>query len=204
MKDVLGLLLGHDDETFQLREERRIELARDIFAASYLTQEFSDSDNRRSSYLFRPELFMTKPTVLRRLVNVLADRVPADIDRLAATEPGSLPIAAALSLEIGLPFVALRESGQGQSDTGAFDVRGELHAGERIVVLEDVSATGTRAVNAARAITDAGAVLDRVVTVIDRQEGAAQKMHDAGITFAPLFTVSELLSDPAGPNRGGK
>ena len=64
---------------------------------------------------------MTKPTVLRRLVNVLAVEVPAGVDRLVGTEPGSLPIAAALSLETGLPLVAQREDDfdMARTDSGA-------------------------------------------------------------------------------------
>lgn len=195
MRDVLSSLLGHDIEVFQQREERRLELGRDIFAASYLTEEFTAEDGRSSRYLFRPELFMTKPTVLRRLVNVLADSVPSGVHRLAATEPGSLPIAAALSLEIGLPFVALREEKSGEG----FTIRGEVHAGERIVVLEDVSATGRRALAAGRAVQETGAELDRVICVIDREEGARARLAEVSVVFSPLFKVSELLNDPMGP-----
>lgn len=195
MRDVLSSLLGHDTEVFQQQEERRVELGRDIFAASYLTQGFAAGDGRSSSYLFRPELFMTKPTVLRRLVNVIADSVPPEVHRLAATEPGSLPIAAALSLEIGLPFIALRKDNREEN----FSVRGEVHAGERIVVLEDVCATGSRALNAALAVQATGAELDRVICVIDREEGARERLAKASIVFSPLFSVSTLLTDPMGP-----
>lgn len=196
MKDVLSSLLGDSSELFQQRNQRRQELARDIFAASYLAEKYTAADGRRSDYLFRPELFMTKPTVLRRLVNVLAAEVPSGVDRLVGTEPGSLPIAAALSLETGLPFVALRENDD--AATG-FSVRGELHAGERLVVIEDVTATGSRAVAAAQAVQAVGAELDSVICIVDREEGAVEKLKSAGLEFNPLYAVSELLADPAGP-----
>lgn len=197
MKDVLSSLLGDSSELFQQRNERRQELARDIFAASYLAEKYTVADGRSSDYLFRPELFMTKPTVLRRLVNVLAAEVPVGVDRLVGTEPGSLPIAAALSLETGLPFVALREHDDA-ADTN-FEVRGEVHAGERLVVIEDVTATGSRAVAAAKAVQAVGADVDSVISIVDRNEGAAEKMRSAGLEFRPLYDVTELLADPAGP-----
>ena len=53
--------------------------------------------------------------------------------------------------------------------------------GKRIVVLEDVTTTGGSAMKAIEALKAEGAIIDRVITVVDRLEGAADAFKAAGI-----------------------
>lgn len=92
---------------------RREELARDIVSAGYLRGDFLLSSGARSSFYFDKYLFETKPTILRRTASLLAERVPAGADRLAGPELGAVPLAAAVSLATGLPFVIIRKASKG-------------------------------------------------------------------------------------------
>src|SRR5690606_10649258 len=119
----------------QTPAERRDELARDVVAAAYLRGAFVLSSGQPSSYYIDKYLFATKPTVLRRLASLLAERVP-DVDRLAGPELGSVPITAALSLETGVPFVIVRKERKAYGTSAG--IEGELHQGERVLLVEDV------------------------------------------------------------------
>ena len=78
--DFIGALARGDLSVFQDDEVRRAELLADLVAAAWGTHgEFIDADQ-----------FLTKPTVLRRLASILAERVPADVDRLLGRDPHSL------------------------------------------------------------------------------------------------------------------
>ncbi len=202
MPDLLTALLERDDDAFQERRVRVDELARDLVAASFVTGEFTLDDGSRSDYVFHPDLFMSKPTVLRRLVSVLASSVPHEADRIAGTEPGSLPIVAGLSLETGLPYVSLRERRDGERLS--FAPRGEAHEGEAVVLIEDVATTGARALTAARALTGIGARVVAVVSVIDRNQGAAELLAREGLVYDPLFSVDDLLAQRDGLPRSAR
>ena len=43
-----------------------------------------------------------------------------------------------------------------------------------------------------QALTQAGAVLLKIIGIIDRQEGGSQNIADAGYNYEPLFTRAEL------------
>lgn len=169
---------------------RRAELARDIVSAAYLRGDFVLSSGARSRFYFDKYLFETKPTILRRIASLLAERVPADVDRIAGPELGAVALTAALSLEAGLPFVIVRKVSKDYATSKL--VEGELHAGERILIVEDVLSTAAQAIRAARQVARAGGEIAGILGVIDREQGASAAIAAAGYHFDALFRLSEL------------
>jgi len=55
-----------------------------------------------------------------------------------------------------------------------------------------VTTTGGSAIKAAEAVKDAGAHVLRVITVVDRQEGATDAFAAAGLVFRPLLTIEDF------------
>jgi orotate phosphoribosyltransferase len=172
------------------RVERLAELGRDIVGAAYLRGDFVLSSGARSSYYFDKYLFETKPGILRRIATFLAELVPAQTDRIAGPELGAVALATALSLEVGLPFVIARKSAKEYSTSRL--VEGELYAGERVIVVEDIISTGTQAIRAARDVSQTGAHVLGILGVIDREQGGAENIAAAGYPFTALFRRSDL------------
>ena len=71
-------------------------------------------------------------------------------------------------------------------------VEGVLNSGETVMIVEDIMTTGGQVLEAAKSLKDAGAKIDRIVGVIDRQEGARQAIESAGYVFEALFTTADL------------
>ena len=65
--------------------------------------------------------------------------------------------------------------------------------GTTITVLEDVTTTGASAIKAVEVLRNAGYHVNRVVTIVDRQEGASDAMMEAGLEFRSLVTLEELV-----------
>jgi len=65
--------------------------------------------------------------------------------------------------------------------------------GTTITVLEDVTTTGASAIKAVEVLRNAGYHVNRVVTIVDRQEGAIDAMIEAGLEFRSLVTLEELV-----------
>ena len=79
--------------------------------------------------------------------------------------------------------------------TGAW-IEGPLPLeGAKVTVLEDVITTGGSAIKAAKKLRDAGYVVDRVVSIVDRQEdGEADKlMKNADLELVSLYKLEELI-----------
>lgn len=173
---------------FQSIEERRAELLADLVSAAWGAHgEFIDADQ-----------FLSKPTVLRRLAAILAGRVPPDTDRLLGREPHSLVLGAALTLETGLPLVIARVT---DSTLRCF---GELHPGERVLVVEGVTGTGGSAEGAVVEARRRGAVISRVLAAVDRDQGATARLAEVGVTLETLFADSELRANATRSTEGGR
>ena len=61
-----------------------------------------------------------------------------------------------------------------------------------ITVLEDVVTTGGSAIKAVNVLRDLGYEVNRVVAIVDRQEGGRDAMIDAGLELHSLFTIEDF------------
>jgi orotate phosphoribosyltransferase len=73
-------------------------------------------------------------------------------------------------------------------------VDGNDIAGKSVIILEDVTTTGGSAMDAVKAVTEAGATVALVISILDRGEGAADLYAQAGIPFKSLFRADEFLA----------
>jgi orotate phosphoribosyltransferase len=172
------------------RQQRLDLLGRELVKAAYLEGDFTLSSGAKSRYYFDKYLFETKPDILRRVAQLLAEMVPPGTDRLAGPELGAVALAAAVSLESGLPFVIVKKEVKEYATTRL--VEGELIPGDRVVVVEDVLTTGAQAIRAARQVICAGGRVQTILVVVDRQEGGPENAAAAGFQLRSLFTREEL------------
>ena len=76
--------------------------------------------------------------------------------------------------------------------TGAWIEGPVLPEGSKVTVLEDVVTTGGSAIKVAQKLRDAGHVVERVVAIVDRQEGGLEAMKDEGLELKSLFTLEDF------------
>ena len=172
-----------------MADKALIDALRDADAVKY--GEFELSHGGTSEYYVDKYVFETDPRCLR-LIGAAFGRRVGDA-KLAGVALGAVPLVAATSVETGTPYVIVRKE-QKEYGTGN-RIEGRLEDGERVVVLEDVATTGKSALDAVEALREAGAVVDRVLVVVDREEGAAELLADHGVTLDALLTATELLAD---------
>ena len=68
----------------------------------------------------------------------------------------------------------------------------ELPKGTKVTVLEDVVTTGGSAIKAAEKLRDAGYKVNRVVAIVDRLDGGAEAMKEAGLELRSLFSLEDF------------
>ena len=166
------------------------QLAKRIAELALLRGEFTLRSGRKSSYYLDKYRFETDPEVLRALGRMLAEHVTADVDRLAGPELGAVALAAAAAMESGKPFVLVRNR---KKDYGTSkQIEGVLNPGDRVLIIEDVLTTGGQVLESVASLREAGAVVERIVAIIDRMEGARANIEGAGLKFEALFTTKDL------------
>ncbi|MBK8269297.1 MAG: orotate phosphoribosyltransferase [Planctomycetes bacterium] len=166
------------------------ELAERIRAASYKEGDFLLRSGRRSTFYVDKYLFETQPDILAEVGKLLATHVDKTTTRIAGAELGGVPLAAATSMASGKPFVIVRNAKKDYGTTKMFE--GAIEKGDRVLLVEDIATTGGQVLEAAKVLSDAGAVVQRIVAVVDRAEGAADNIRKAGHEFAALFTGKDL------------
>ena len=160
-----------------------------LIQASFLRGEFVLSSGRKSSHYIDKYRFETRPDLLRDIARLLAQALPPGTTALAGAAVGGVPIATAVALETGLPFVIVRPETKGHGT--ARTIEGILDRGDRVVVLEDVVTTGAQVVRAARAVASAGAEVLLVLAVVDRNEGGAAGVQAAGYPYEALYNMRD-------------
>ena len=65
--------------------------------------------------------------------------------------------------------------------------------GSKVTVLEDVVTTGGSSIKAVNVLRNVGYVVDRVVSIVDRQEGGKDAMMNSGLELRSLFTLEDFL-----------
>ena len=167
----------------------RAELARRIKEAAYLEGDFVLRSGKRSKYYLDKYLFETQPDIRAELGRLLAERAER-AELIAGTELGAVALAAATSMAGGKPFVIVRKA---RKDYGTSkQIEGPPVAGRRVMLVEDICTTAGAALQAAEALTEAGADVIGIAFVIDRMQGGPENVQAAGYDFQTLLTKEDL------------
>ena len=133
----------------------------------------------------------TNPLVLSEIAAEMA-KLTADNDYqlIAGMELGAVPLAVALALETKKPYLIIRKE-KPSHGTGK-QLIGNSASGQKVLIVEDVATTGGSVVKAIDALRDEGLAVNKVLVVVDREEGAQESLKDYNIELVPLVKASEL------------
>jgi orotate phosphoribosyltransferase len=160
---------------------------------------------RSTGFYFNMKPTMLDPEGAHLIASLILDVLKdADVDFVGGLEMGAVPLAVATAVlgqlegrPLGAFFVRKQAKDHGARKLVEGLAPGETLAGRRVVILEDVTTTGGSSIRAIEAVRAEGAVVQRVVSVVDRLEGAAEAFATAGIPFTALLTAADFLA-PAG------
>jgi orotate phosphoribosyltransferase len=121
-------------------------------------------------------------------------------EAVAGVELGGCPLASAVSLTShlrGRPLPALYVRKEAKDHGSRRLVEGDrgLAPGMPVVILEDVITTGGSTLKAVEKLRSAGASVVGVVALVDRLEGGAEAIRDAGLPVVAICTRRDFLPD---------
>jgi orotate phosphoribosyltransferase len=170
-------------------------LASALVEHAYLEGDFLLRSGKRSRYYLDKYRFETRPELLRPLGERIAATVrehAGDATRLAAPELGAVALAAAASLESGLPFLIVRKEAKEYGTANRLE--GPYEEGECVCLVEDVVTSGGALLESVVALREAGLFVNTAVCVVDREEGGADALARHAVRLRPLFRAGELLA----------
>ena len=193
----------HDSLRAHAKWPRLVQLVRDLaFIDGGNDEAFTLASGRTSRWFFDTKPVMMHPEsthLLGELFNMRMDDLNADF--VGGLELGAVPltaiaVTASPANHPRLGFMVRKEpKGRGGRKTNnPPGIEGSpLTDGGRIVIVEDVTTTGGSAIKAVDRIHAATTCkVIGVISIVDRQEGAAQAFADAGIHFESIMTRSDV------------
>lgn len=169
----------------------------DLFCQlAYQEGDFTLSSGQHSSYYINGKQVTLHPQGALAIGRLVLSMLPMDTEAVAGLTLGADPIVSAVSVVSAyenrpLPALIVRKEAKGHG-TKVYIEGPTLLEGTKVVVLEDVVTTGQSAMKAVERLRGAGYQVDRVIALIDRQQGGADLYQWAGLKFEVLFSIEEI------------
>lgn len=156
--------------------------------------DFTLASGKKSKFYVDIKKATTNPRILKiiaiEISGVMTER-SIRVDYIGGVALGGVPIAVAVSLETGLPLLMIRKEVKDYGTKG--QIVGECEPGKSIILVEDVTTTGGSVSKAIKILREAGFIINKVITVVDREEGAADTLAGMDVELIPLARVSDLM-----------
>ncbi|MEM0467043.1 MAG: orotate phosphoribosyltransferase [Candidatus Thermoplasmatota archaeon] len=143
-----------------------------------------------SEYYIDIKKASTNPVILKKIAEEMKTYAKG-YDYIAGMELGAVPLAVALSLETNIPYVIIRKEKRNHG-TGK-QIEGDDIQNKSVLIVEDVTTSGGSVVKSIQILREHNAEVDKVLTVVDRENGAKEKLSTMEVTFIPLLSVNDIL-----------
>jgi orotate phosphoribosyltransferase len=152
--------------------------------------DFTLASGKKSPYYVNVKSAITNPDLLVAIASAIAHAHTFDV--VAGVAVGGIPLAVATAIITKKPYAIIRaaEKSHGKKDVIIGSVKDA-----NVLLVEDVTTSGGSALYGIGALRAAGARADRVVTVVDREQGAGEMLRQQGVHLLPLVKVSEILQE---------
>lgn len=178
-------------------EERLLEVLR---TRSYVEGDVVLASGARSDYYIDGKMIEVNPEGAYLIGEAIYERTRGlKFDAIGGLAVGAVPVvtSAVISYHVhepnrGIEGFWVREEAKAHGTTKK--VEGGFADGMRVVIVDDVITSGQSAEKAVIAVRSRGAVVVKVITLVDRLSGASEKFADMGLVYEPIFTTADLRS----------
>ncbi|HOY94645.1 MAG TPA: orotate phosphoribosyltransferase [Catalimonadaceae bacterium] len=130
--------------------------------------------------------------IKNQLISLIVNNFPT-VECIAGVATGGIPQGALTADEIGIPFVYVRSEAKSHGLKNM--IEGQIHEGQKVVVVEDLISTGKSSLKAVEALQEAGAEVLGMVSVFTYGFPQAwESFEKAGIQCFPLTDYLSLIA----------
>jgi len=152
--------------------------------------KFKLSNGQLTDYYVDKYVFETKPELLSEITDEMVDMIDNQtVDVIAGPELGAIPLVTAISLKTGIDAAYIRKGSKHRGTQAR--IEGTIEKGDRVVIVEDVATTGGTILETAQLVEEVGGVAERLLVIVDRNEGATSNARDEGYELECLVQIGE-------------
>ena len=152
---------------------------------------FTLPDGKDSSYYINLRGLPSYPGVYGKVVEAMADltsKKVSKVDAICAVPLTGLLFAAPVAVAMKKPLLYTPMEKQENERL----IEGEVRPGWNVVIVGDLATSGKTILSAVEAIQDEGGKVSSAVVLIDRLEGAREKLSKKGVALYPVTDMVEL------------
>ena len=150
-----------------------------------------------SPYFMDMKPFIGFPRIYKAILRLTTKNVMERIDldsyqRVCGVPMAGIPLATGLALELEKPLVCVRK-GKPRGDLMK-RLEGPLFTGDRVLVVDDVCATGSSIAKVSDVIISEGGLVEQAFVIMDMEEGGNERLSSKGIKLFSLTKISEIAN----------
>lgn len=164
-----------------------------VEVGAFKVGEFRLSSGGVSRYYVDVRRVWGDPARAERLISLATAAVGIlglEFDVIAGVATGGIPLASLLAGRLGVPLAYVRaerkDHGLGRA------VEGARVDGARVLIVDDVATTGGSIERAAATVRSSGGVVSDALVVVDRGEGARERLSSIGVRLWSLTTLKRV------------
>lgn len=154
------------------------------------------ASGRTSTFYFDMKATTFDPEGSNLIADLILEKISSDnVDYIGGLEMGAVPIIVGVSLKSylsGRPIRGFFVRKEAKQHGTRQLIERELTSGSQVLMVDDVTTTGGSVMKAVNAVRNVGCVVTKVITVVDREEGASKNLASEGIELVPLLTASDF------------
>jgi len=172
-----------------------------LMSLAFNSGSFSLSSGEQSSYYFDGKRVTLNAEGSFLVAKEILDRIKGDIlngniKAIGGLTLGADPIIAStitLSWIEHCPINGFIVRKEAKKHGKQLFIEGIVNRDDRVIIIDDVTTKGTSVLKAIKKTEEAGAKVIKIISIVDRLEGAKECFEKENIEFEPIFTKDELF-----------
>lgn len=187
-------------------EELKTKLLKILKEKAVIFKEVKLSSGKKSNYYIDGKLITLDPEGIYLVSKIIFEMIKDEnIDAIGGLTLGADPIVSGVCLisfiENKPIYAFIVRSSQKDHGMGKL-IEGNIKKGWNVAIVDDVVTTGSSLIKSIEAVESYGAVVKKVLCIVDRKEGAKEEIEKRGYKFESIFTKDNLFRKPG--SRNGK
>ena len=179
------------------RDDRRLVRLHELIDKLSLQRgDFTLSSGRKSKYLFQLRQTTMQPEGASLIGDLIIDFMREHrIECVGGLELGAVPVVSAtavMSFQKHHPVAAFFVRKEAKKHGAKERIDGHILDNDEILLVDDVTTTGQSMLDAIEPIAGEGRRMEKALSIVDREEGAAEFLAEHGITLYSFLKRSDF------------
>jgi orotate phosphoribosyltransferase len=150
---------------------------------------FTLASGKQSAYYIDLRVLPSFPGYFR--LGISAEKI-GGFDTFASVPTSGLVFGSALAYEMNKPFIYVRKEPKAYGTNKT--IEGFLEPGSKVIIVDDVATTGTSVSSAVEIMRANGGIVEDVVALVDRHEGAEDKLKKMGVKLSAVTGINDIVN----------